>query len=188
MPKYTLNITRFKEYENVKGSGRNANKPAESSTISKVALYDNDKPKEILFHCFCLENGGASTDTPKQDKRIIARKYNLEWTYSARNASLAKKYPEFYNKDKTRHKAIWLKTKELEFFASRRILIHIGNCPQDTEGCLLFGYEDNKKGQINNSTQAIYDFFKIVEKIGIENITLNINEIISEDKGNETNT
>lgn len=180
MPKYTLNLTRIKEYEKVAGSGRNASKPKESSTISRVTLYDNDKPKELLFSCFCCENGGESTDTPKQDKRIIARKYKLEWTYSARNASLAKKYPEFYNKDKTRHKAIWLKTPELESFANRRILIHIGNCPQDTEGCLLFGYGDNKKGQINNSTQCIYDFFKLVEKIGIENITLNINEIIKD--------
>lgn len=38
---------------------------------------------QIQFHSSIqVENGGESTDTPNQDKRIIARTYGLYWTES----------------------------------------------------------------------------------------------------------
>ncbi len=64
----------------------------------------------------------------------------------------------------------------LPSFRNRRILIHIGNYPQDTEGCLLFGYKRGN-GAVFESTECIKDFFELVQKEGVENFTLIIKEI-----------
>lgn len=167
---YTLLLKRLSEHKDVKKP--NVDK-IEDSTIGEVTLLDTDGKK--LFSCYCCENIGPSTDTPQQDKRIMPRVYQLEWTSSSKNGSLAKKYPEFKLKD-GRNKAIHLTTTELPSFANRRILIHVGNYPQDTEGCLLFGY-NTSNGSVSNSIECIKDFFKLVESIGISNITLEVKEI-----------
>lgn len=167
---YTLSLKRLSEHKDIQKP--NVEK-IEDSTIGEVILTDSEGKE--LFKCYCCENIGPSTDTPNQDKRIIPRTYQLEWTSSSKNGSLAKKYPEFKLKD-GRNKAIHVVTEELPSFANRRILIHVGNYPQDTEGCLLFGY-NTVNGIVSNSIECIKDFFKIVEKIGISNITLEIKEI-----------
>ena len=168
--KYLLTVKRISEHKNIKKP--NFSK-VEDSTLSTVSLTDEDDKE--LFKCFCCENIGPSTDTPKQDRRIIAREYYLEWTDSSKNGSLSKKYPK-WKKSNGRNVAIWIKTKDLESFANRRILIDVGNYPQDTEGCLLFG-NIKADGFVQDSISAIHNFFEIVEKIGIENITLRVEEI-----------
>lgn len=171
MAKYNLIVQRVQEFKTVKKPNVER---IEGSTISDVKLI-NTETNETIFSCYCCENIGPSTDTSKQDKRIVARNYKLSWTDSGKNASLARTYPE-YKKPNGRNTAILLSCDELPTFASRRILIHVGNYPQDTEGCLLFGTVKGK-GTVSNSIACIYKFFKKVEEIGIENITLTIKEI-----------
>jgi hypothetical protein len=50
------------------------------------------------------------------------------------------------------------------------VLIHIGNRPEDTEGCILVG-ENRVKGQVINSTETfkrLYEAMKKAEKITLE--------------------
>lgn len=170
--KYKVIVQRISEHKDIK-SPRFSH--LEDSTLSNVEVQDENG--KVVFKCFCCENIGESTDTPKQDKRIIAREYELEWTYSTKNATLSKYYPKWKSKDGKLNKALWLTCdKVLPSFRNRRILIHIGNYPQDTEGCLLFGYTKGA-GIVGGSTNCINDFFTFVKKEGVENFTLVVKEI-----------
>lgn len=183
MSKYTLLVQRVKEYKAIKKPNVER---IEDSTLGDVNLINNET-QESLFKCFCCENIGPSTDTIKQDKRIVARDYKLSWTSSTKNASLVRKYPEWSAqsemgkalvKDGTQGSniAIWVTTPELPSFAGRRILIHVGNYPQDTEGCLLFGYAKGE-GTVSNSIECIKQLFIKLHEVGLENVTLTVKEI-----------
>lgn len=188
MSKYMLLVQRKKEYKNVNTPGSDK---IEDSTISNVRLIKektDTQEEQVLFKCYCCENIGPSTDTPKQDKRIVARDYKLRWSSSGVNGGLKKYHPDWAANSERGKKlitdgttgsniVIWLTSPENPNFANRRIHIHIGNGPASTFGCLLFGNTDNENGTVGQSTAAIYEFFNIVEKIGIENITLSIKEI-----------
>ena len=166
----TITLQRKKEYKDVKWKDQ---KP-EDSTIGELIVENEDG--EIIFKCFTCENGGPSTDTPNQDKRIVAREYSLEWTDSSTNGATAKAYPKWKAKN-GRNVAVWLKTSSLPSFASRRVLIHSGNAPQHTEACLLLNYADNGNGTCGDSTRCVNDFFLLLEKHGIENFKLVVKEI-----------
>lgn len=171
MSKLRLIITRDSEFNEVKKP--NSLKSAETSTLGKARLYDENQ--RVIFECDTLENGGESTDKSGTDRRIIAREYNLAWFSSSKNGNLARQYPKFKLAG-GRFQAIQLLNDSVPNFNKRYILIHIGNYPQDTEGCLLFGY-GRGRGTIHNSVKAIKDFYELCEKKGIENITLEIKEI-----------
>ena len=177
-------IQRKEEYENVKKNENDDNKNAETSTVGNLSVY-NEKGENI-FSCFTLENKGESTSESGQDKRILAGVYYLRWTSSSTNSGLAIKYDYWKKenhlekiKDGTNKKiiAVWVMSDTIENHNKRRILIHIGNSPQDTLGCILCGYINGNNGKIGNSTKAINDLFLLFEKYGIENFKLTIKEI-----------
>lgn len=169
--KYQILLQRREYFRNVKQpKGR---KEYEDATIGDLILTDENG--KILFECVTLENGGESTDTPNQDKRIIARDYALTWFNSTKNKSVAKRYPRFA-RENGRNLAVQLHTKELPAFSKRYILIHSGCYACDTEGCVLLGLEAHE-GYILKSVDAIVAFYDILEKIGIENVTFCVREI-----------
>lgn len=160
--KYLLELQRLKEFAAVKAKGT-----VEGSTIGVITL--TSEIGEELFKGYTCENIGPSTDTPKQDKRIVAREYDLEFSQTSKNSnSLLGKW---------KNKALWLKCKELSSFASRRILIHVGNYPQDTEGCILVGKREGNNGTVSNSTESIIKLFDIIDKVGVDNVKLIVREI-----------
>lgn len=172
MAKYTLLLQRDSEHKDVKHPKKDK---VEDSTLGTITLTENESGK-VLFKGYTCENIGPSTDTPNQDKRIVARTYKIQWTDSSKNGALSKMFPEY--KIGSRNKAILVTNPEDPKFASRRILIHVGNYPQDTEGCLLVGQTRNQKvGTISSSTLAINDLFKAIEKIDIKEIDLVVKEI-----------
>lgn len=177
-------IQRKEEYENVKKNENDDNKKAEGSTIGELRVYD--EKGENIFSCFTLENKGDSTSESGTDRRILAGEYYLRWTSSNTNSGLAIKYDYWKKenhlekiKDGTQGKniAVWVMSNTIENHNKRRILIHIGNSPQDTLGCILCGYINGNNGKIGNSTKAINDLFLLFEKYGIENFKLTIEEI-----------
>lgn len=161
---YKCVLQREKEYENVKHP-TDHKKPVEGSTIGTFTVYDEDDT--VLFECKTVENAGPSTDTPKQDKRIVAREYQLYWTSSG-NVPLPKSF---------KPKCISLKTDELPSFKDRRIHIHAGNFPQDTLGCILLNAKDNCNGTCSTSTPTVEKFYQLVKDRGIENFVLIVKEI-----------
>jgi hypothetical protein len=50
----------------------------------------------------------------------------------------------------------------LEVPGYQGVLIHIGNYPKDTDGCVLVGY-NTKKGAVMNSTQAFWKLYDILK-------------------------
>lgn len=175
-------IQRKEEYENVKKNKNDKN--AETSTVGNLSVY-NEKGENI-FSCFTLENGGESTSESGTDRRILAGVYYLRWTSSSTNSGLAIQYNYWKKanhlekiKDGTqgRNIAVWVMSDKIKNHNKRRILIHIGNYPQDTLGCILCGYINGNNGKIGNSTKAINDLFLLFEKYGIENFKLTIKEI-----------
>lgn len=164
-------LQRKKEYFNVKHIlEKKSHLDAEDSTIGEFTVTDTDTNK-IIFKSFCIENGGPSTDESGQDKRIVARKYLLKW-----KTPTSITVPDDYNVNGVKT-AIHLYTPELPDFEKRAILIHIGNSPQDTRGCLLLGDGEDKKGSVTNSSVACKRFYDLVKEKGIENFELEIKEI-----------
>lgn len=170
----TLIVERLKEFDKVTDlKGR-----SEPSTTGKVTLIDGD---ETIFKGFSCENAGPDTDTPKQDKRIVAREYDLAWTATSKNGNKAL--------GKWQNKALWVTCDGiLPNFRDRRILIHTGNFPTDTEGCILIGKSENKQGAVNSSVNAITELFNAIDKIGVENVKLEVkNNIETGDTRNVSN-
>lgn len=158
-----LILQRLKEFKAVRDLvGR-----VEPSTLGQIDLINDEG--EIMFRGFTCENGGESSDESGKDKRIIAREYSLEWTKTQRNSN--SKLGEFKNV------ALWLKTKDLPSFANRRILIHIGNFPSDTLGCILVGESMSNKGYINSSVNAIKRLFYKLKDYDVSKIPLIVKEI-----------
>lgn len=82
---------------------------------------------------------GADEVRSGLDKRVPAGLYQMRWHDSPR---FKRRLPHIYNK---------------QVPGSRYILIHAGNLPQHTEGCILLGFNYDERG-VWNSRAALDEF------------------------------
>ena len=119
-------------------------------TLGRVEVYFN---QELVLECFSLEPAGPDTTESGKDRRIPQGDYKLSrW--------VSKKYPQSL-----------LVHNEL-VPKSRAILIHNGNTPNHTLGCILLGYTTDNKSGVYNSKKCIADLMKYV--VDGDNKTLHI--------------
>ena len=123
-------------------------------TIGKLTITDDGKR---LFECFTLEPAGPDTTERGKDRRIPAGCYKMEWHNSSRQKRMC---PLLYNE---------LVPKD------RYILIHTGNIPQETSGCILVGDGHNAAG-VTNSVRTYNSFFKICTGKHIEFVEISNEE------------
>lgn len=110
-----------------------------NNTIGEFVL---EKDGALLQKGFTLEPAGPDTVTPNQDRRIPEGTYKTIWYQSPKYKM---KLANLYN-DKVP--------------VTRRILIHIGNYGEDTEGCILLGNSTNNTTMVGASRDAVVAFHK----------------------------
>ncbi|WP_169752472.1 DUF5675 family protein, partial [Campylobacter mucosalis] len=97
---------------------------------------------------------GSDTTTPNLDRRIPAGIYSVIWHKSSR---FKMTLPLLFNESVSRE---------------RHILIHAGNYPKDTQGCILLGSEYNNQG-VFNSKATLSRFLELTKggnfRVEIEN-------------------
>lgn len=119
-------------------------------TIGKLTIVDDGKR---LFECFTLEPAGGDTTQRGKDRRIPAGRYQMQWYASPSQKRMC---PLLWNESVPK---------------DRYILIHPGNFPQKTSGCILVGDGYSSAG-VSNSVQTYNAFFKICTGKHIEFIEI----------------
>ena len=142
-------------------------RPEGGGNINSFRFIETDKSTISVFNIpgteiqgYFLEPAGPSTTQSGKDQRIPEGTYNLE-NYSSKNhPDVFRIYNDNVSKD-------------------RRILIHIGNYPDDTAGCLLPG-SSWEKDFVGNSGKMFNDNIKpYIKNIKAENVKLNIFNVIN---------
>lgn len=114
-------------------------KEINDGTIGEFELIKDNK---VVLTGFTLEPAGDDTIQRGRDKRIPAGDYSVEWYDSPRfNRRLPLLYNELVPKD-------------------RYILIHAGNFPKHTEGCILLGKYATNEG-VFNSLAMLREFLSL---------------------------
>ena len=161
--KNTIYVTRKWEHD----TGTNKT----STTISSFSL-NGGKIKGYF-----AEPHGEATAQSKQDKCIPLGEYKLVWHTSPNfpKTKYGKKGTKKYLKNG------FPKLHNENVAKSRGILIHSGTTGIDTEGCLLPGFDKMKKKDgtiigVNRSRKMFFKLIGFIEKKGIENIRIVIQE------------
>ncbi|WP_201512415.1 DUF5675 family protein [Psychrobacter alimentarius] len=111
------------------------------------------------FNGFVLERPGPDTTTRNMRKRVPIGVYKVKWHKTTLNRSLGKAFVLFND----------------NVPADRYILIHIGNYPKDTDGCILLG-SSKGKDFVGNSTSTTFAFYKLFENSDLTKIRVKITE------------
>lgn len=155
-------IIIYREHE-VKAVQKPGCTKVEGSTLGTLYLY---RGSQRIFECKTVENAGESTNVPNQDKRI------LPGFYTFTQAKTSVKLPKIAG-----GKGILLVNPFDPTFINRRIFIHIGNYPQDSEGCILLNMDVNYKlGFGVSSTSACQLFYNVMKGVQLYNASLLILE------------
>ncbi|HCT74021.1 MULTISPECIES: DUF5675 family protein [Psychrobacter] len=140
----------------------------ESSTVDIIINRTSDGSQSTLgtlsvpshkFDGFVLERPGPDTTTRNMRKRVPIGVYKVKWHKTTLNRSLGKAFVLFNN----------------DVPADRYILIHIGNYPDNTDGCILLG-SSKGKDFVGNSTNTIFAFYKLFENADLTKIRVKITE------------
>lgn len=135
-----------------------------SYTIFIKRLWQSDKSTTSQFTIsgtnisgYFLERPGPDTTAANVRKRIPDGSYSLKWHASAKLRKFSP-LPNLFNADVP---------------SSRAVLIHPGNVPADTDGCLLPG-KTKGDDRIGQSVGLYDDIKKLMVEQGIENFRVSI--------------
>lgn len=117
-------------------------KEINDGTLGELFVEIDGSPS---YHGYTLEPAGPDTTERGKDKRIPRGLYQVDWHSSPR---FKKQLPRLFNKDVP---------------ANRYILIHAGNYPDHTEGCILVGRNYNNAG-VFNSREALNNLIGLIRK------------------------
>ena len=137
-------------------------KEIHDGTIGEVKVVFNG---ELVMECFSLEPAGPDTIESNKDRRIPQGEYRLSRWVSKKYIQSLLVHNEVVPKE-------------------RAILIHNGNTPNHTLGCILLGYTTDNKSGVYNSRKCISDLMKYVvdgeeKRLIIENKIFKIKESLS---------
>ena len=135
-------------------------------TIGKMYLND-------VYFCDTLEDTdrGLHQDMPLEE--IKKKKIPGSTAIPAGKYSIDMKTPSPKYKDRAAYQFCGAKVPRLVGVPGFvGILIHIGNYPKDTDGCILVG-ENKEKGAVLNSTDTFKKLYKALQ--GYSNISIEIN-------------
>ena len=111
---------------------------------------------------FFLEPAGSSTAVANQNRRIPEGAYSLEPFSGATKKDVFRLSNDQVSKE-------------------RHILIHIGNKPIDTAGCLLTGCS-YMKDWVSNSGDKLKEIRGYIDSVGAEKVRLKIYNVIPDDE------
>lgn len=151
--KRLLILQRLHQATDIKKPGSNK---IEDATIGTLTLFRQHQEAQYpLYHCITIENGGRSSSVSNKDKRIMPGVYHLK------TSKTTVPIPDPY---RPRGIGILLTSPKDPSFETRRIFIHSGNYPQDTEGCILlqshydFTSNPGYGGGSMRAVKTLYDF------------------------------
>ncbi|BCZ17162.1 hypothetical protein NHP190003_04440 [Helicobacter sp. NHP19-003] len=152
---FKVTITRKQTTPAVSKKGK-----SEQGTLGELVVYDAEGQE--VYRCHTMENDGEPTHESGKDKPIMPGTYTLHFDYTSVCVP-----PQWRNKNPwDKPIGLWLKDPNNPAFAKRRITIHVGNDAIDTLGCILLGKSYNDKlGIIQHSTQAVDEFYDLVETV-----------------------
>ena len=160
------------------------NGKTERGTIGKVRVYIDDKlyifthpqTKKTQDFLYTMENEHEGAQANKDLRIPASDSYFLKWSSTGKSFVP----PKYRGKGENGlNKTILVCDKNNPNFASRRILIHVGNSAIDTLGCLLFGFNRNDT-TITESTIAVEAFYDLMAEHDISKFIL---EIVNEIEG-----
>lgn len=131
-------------------------KDIKDGTVGEFLLKNDDQ--KVLLRGYTLEPAGPDTVTPNKDRRIPAGVYGAIWSFSP---SFQETLPLLFNDVVPK---------------SRRILIHAGNYPKDTLGCILLGSSFNGEG-VMQSKKKMSEFLNIAKNTDFKVIIENSQEV-----------
>lgn len=147
---YLIHIRRLHQVPRVSKPG---NPKVEAATIGILRFLKIEGFQAIpQYTCITIENGGDSSPLPNRDKRIMPGEYYLGLQDTS--VPLPREH---------QNKGLMLTSPMYPDFSSRRIFLHAGNYPQDTQGCILlqshydFTQDPGYGGGSMRATCALYN-------------------------------
>lgn len=124
-------------------------------TIGKFELCAGQTDERVLLAGYTLEPAGDDCVTPGRDLRIPQGRYDVSWEYSPR---FGRVLPTLFNQS---------------VLKARRILIHSGNYPEHTLGCILLGAKADDRG-VYESKKTLELFLNLTKDKPLEVDIINL--------------
>lgn len=126
-------------------------KDVPDGTLGEFLVMENDS---VLFNGYTLEPAGPDTITPNKDKRIPAGIFQMGWHNSP---TFRQTLPHLFNDQVPKE---------------RYILIHAGNFPKDTFGCVLVGCRHDGRNVLDSkkALKRLLPLLKNCKKVIIDGI------------------